>query len=190
MTDPVAAPQGGRAALAALFERLGIAPRTIEHPPVHKVEDALPYWAGLDALHTKNLFLKDAKGALWLISLPSDRRADLKAMATTLGAKKFSFASAALLEAVLGVRQGAVSPLALVNDAGRQVRLALDRALAEADAVSFHQLENTATMVLDREDFIRFLAALGVVPAIIEPAIIEPAIIEPAGIEPAPDAAP
>ncbi len=175
MTDPVAAPQGGRAALAAIFDRLGIVPRTIEHPPVHTVEDALPYWAQLDALHTKNLFLKDAKGTLWLIALPADRRADLKAMAATLGAKKFSFANAALLEEMLGVRQGAVSPLALVNDPEKRVRLALDRSLLEAASVSFHPLENTATIALSGGDLARFLDALGRTPEIIEPEADRPA---------------
>jgi Ala-tRNA(Pro) deacylase len=166
MTDT---PSGGRAALEALFARLGIAPQTIEHPPVHTVEEAMPYWSGLDALHTKNLFLKDARGQLWLVVLPCERRADLKAMAATLGAKKFSFASAETLESVLGVRQGAVSPLALVNDAERRVRLALDRSLVEANAVSFHPLENTATVALSGADFARFLAALGYEPALLEP---------------------
>jgi Ala-tRNA(Pro) deacylase len=121
----------GEAALWQLFERLALYSETIHHPEVHTVEEALPYWSKLTAQQTKNLFLKDAKGELWLIVLPSERRGDLKGFAAALGAKKFSFASAELLESVLGVRQGAVSPLALVNDLENKVRLALDASLLE-----------------------------------------------------------
>src|SRR4051794_38371721 len=100
-----------RAALNALFDTLGIAPVSIEHPPVHTVEEALPYWSGLEGVHTKNLMLKGAKGGLWLVCVPTDRRVDLKALAAQVGAKKFSFASAETLAEALGVAQGSVSPL-------------------------------------------------------------------------------
>ena len=151
----------GEAALWQLFERLALYSETIHHPEVHTVEEALPYWSKLTAQQTKNLFLKDAKGELWLIVLPSERRGDLKGFAAALGAKKFSFASAELLESVLGVRQGAVSPLALVNDLENKVRLALDASLLEVPRLAFHPLVNTATTALDTKDFLRFLNALG-----------------------------
>ena len=151
----------GEAALWALLQRLGIHTESVSHPPVHTVEEALPHWSKLAAQQTKNLFLKDAKGELWLIVLPSERRGDLKGFAAALGAKKFSFASAELLESVLGVRQGAVSPLALVNDRDGKVRLALDAALLDMPRIAFHPLVNTATTALDTKDFLRFLNALG-----------------------------
>ena len=154
----------GRDALEAVFARLGIRPRSIEHPPVHTVEDARPHWAALDGEHTKNLFLKDARGNLWLVVLPAERRADLKALAEQLGAKKFSFASAALLEEVLGVQQGSISPLALVNDTEHRVRLVVDAGLLAAPAITFHPLTNTATVALSAEDFRRFLADTGHAP--------------------------
>jgi Ala-tRNA(Pro) deacylase len=154
-------PATGEAALWRLFQRLEIDTESVSHPPVHTVEEALPYWSKLTAQQTKNLFLKDAKGELWLIVLPCERRADLKAFAARLGAKKFSFASAELLESVLGVRQGSVSPLALINDRERKVRLALDAALLAAPRIAFHPLVNTATTALATADFLRFLEALG-----------------------------
>jgi Ala-tRNA(Pro) deacylase len=160
--------QPGRAALEAEFRRLGIAVRTIEHPPVHTVEDALPHWAALDGAHTKNLFLKDAKGGFWLVSLPAGRRADLKAMAATLGAKKFSVASAGALSEILGVQQGSVSPFALINDTAHRVRFVLDAELERAGTVTFHPLTNTATTAISIEDLARFLDALGHPPQTIE----------------------
>ena len=160
----------GEAALWQLFQRLGLYTESVSHPPVHTVEEALPYWSKLTAQQTKNLFLKDAKGELWLIVLPCERQADLKAFAARLGAKKFSFASAELLESVLGVRQGSVSPLALINDRAGKVRLALDAALLAAPRVAFHPLVNTATTALATADFLRFLDALSRTYEIIEAA--------------------
>ena len=161
MGEAISGGTPGEAALWQLFQRLSLYTESISHPPVHTVEEALPYWSKLAAQQTKNLFLKDAKGELWLIVLPSERRADLKGFAAALGAKKFSFASAELLESVLGVRQGAVSPLALINDAEGKVKLALDAALLAAPRIAFHPLTNTATTALDTKDFLRFLNALG-----------------------------
>ncbi|MEI9984030.1 MAG: prolyl-tRNA synthetase associated domain-containing protein [Aliidongia sp.] len=161
MADLTADKSPGETALWQLFERLALYTESISHPPVHTVEEALPYWSKLAAQQTKNLFLKDAKGELWLIVLPSERRGDLKGFAASLGAKKFSFASAELLESVLGVRQGAVSPLALINDGGGKVKLALDASLLGAPRLAFHPLVNTATTALGTEDFLRFLTALG-----------------------------
>ncbi|HWK48189.1 MAG TPA: prolyl-tRNA synthetase associated domain-containing protein [Stellaceae bacterium] len=159
--------QDPQTAFFAYLNDIGVAHTTIEHPPIHTIEEALPYWSQLEGVHAKNLFLKDAKGQLWLICLPAERRADLKALAPLLGAKRFSFASAELLEQVLGVRQGAVSPFALLNDRDRQVRLALDAALIEAPRLAFHPLVNTATTAVATADFLRFVEALGYRPEIL-----------------------
>jgi Ala-tRNA(Pro) deacylase len=114
-----------RSELDAIFTRLGIQPIAIEHPSVHTVEEALPFWNTLEGVHTKNLLLKGAKGGLWLVCVPTDRRLDLKALAAHVGAKKFSFASAETLLDALNVVQGSVSPLALVNDKAGAVQLVL-----------------------------------------------------------------
>jgi Ala-tRNA(Pro) deacylase len=155
------APHPGRTALEARLAALGIAIRTVEHPPVHTVDEARPYWDAIEGEHTKNLFLKDAKGGLWLIVLPADKRADLKALAALTGAKKFSFASAELLQEVLGVQQGSVSAFALLNDAQRRVRFVLDAALTRAPVIAWHPLTNTATSAIAYPDFLRFLEATG-----------------------------
>ncbi|MDE1173583.1 MAG: prolyl-tRNA synthetase associated domain-containing protein [Parvibaculaceae bacterium] len=155
-------------ALFAFIESLGIEVQTIGHPPVHTVEEALPHWEKLKGAHTKNLFLKDPKGGLWLVSLPAEQKTDLKALAKAVGAKRFSFASAELLEEALGVRQGSVSAFALINDrADKRVRFALDEALAGADRVTFHPLVNTMTSSIASGDLMRFLAATGHEPVIV-----------------------
>jgi len=162
---PIADP---RAALDALFASLGITPIAIEHPPVYTVDEALQYWASLEGVHTKNLMLKGAKGGLWLVCVPTDRRLDLKALATHLGAKKFSFASAETLDQALGVAQGSVSPLALISDPDNAVQLVLAKDMLEQDRITFHPLTNTATVSLTSSEFLRVLEALGHRPEIVD----------------------
>lgn len=161
MTDP-------RAALADLFARLGITPVSIEHPPVHTVEEALPYWSALEGVHTKNLMLKGAKGGLWLVCVPTDRRVDLKALAAHVGAKKFSFASAETLDQALGVAQGSVSPLALINDAAGAVTLVLAADMLQQPRITFHPLTNTATVSLTSGELLAVLDALNHQPEIVD----------------------
>src|SRR5215217_4347049 len=133
-----------RAALSELFAKLGIVPMTIDHLPVHTVEEGLEYWAALEGVHTKNLMLKGAKGGLWLVCVPTDRRVDLKALAAHVGAKKFSFANAETLDQALGVAQGSVSPLALINDEAKAVTLVLAADMLQQSRITFHPLTNTA----------------------------------------------
>lgn len=149
------------AALDALLADLDITPVAITHPPVHTVEEALPHWAALDGVHTKNLLLKGAKGGLWLVCVPTDRRLDLKALAAHVGAKKFSFASGETLLEALNVVQGSVSPLALINDKAEAVQLVLAADMMSKPRITMHPLVNTATVSLTSADLLKFVAATG-----------------------------
>jgi Ala-tRNA(Pro) deacylase len=157
-----------RANLDALFAELGITPISIEHPPVHTVEEALPFWTALEGVHTKNLLLKGAKGGLWLVCVPTDRRLDLKALAAHVGAKKFSFASAETLFEALGVVQGSVSPLALINDEANAVQLVLARDMLDHPRITVHPLRNTATVSLTSDELVRVARATGHEPDIVD----------------------
>ena len=149
-------------ALLAFLAKLGIAAETHEHPAVFRVGEGEAIKAAIPGAHTKNLFLKDAKGQLWLISAEDRTAIDLKRLPPVIGAARLSFGSEALMAEVLGVTPGSVTALALVNDQARRVRFVLDRALAEAARVNFHPLTNTATTGLDQQGFRRFLAELDV----------------------------
>jgi Ala-tRNA(Pro) deacylase len=154
--------------LFACFDALGIAHRTLDHPPVFRVGEGEEIKAALPGGHTKNLFLKDAKGQLWLVSALQDTRIDLKALPKAIGSAKLSFGPAALMEAMLGVTPGAVTAFGLINDEDHRVRFVLDAALAASDPVNFHPLANTATTAISQADFRRFLAALGARPLIVD----------------------
>jgi Ala-tRNA(Pro) deacylase len=141
---------------------LGIAYERYEHPPVPTVEDAEKYWAGIDATHCKNLFLRNQKGNRhYLVVLLHAKKADLRAVADQIGDGKLSFASPERLLTHLGLAPGSVSPFGLINDQAHAVRVVLDRDLKSAERVSFHPNINTRTLVLARADFDKFLAACG-----------------------------
>ena len=145
-----------------LFRRLDelhISVDTIEHPAVFTVEEAKVLRGEIEGCHTKNLFLRNKKGAMWLVVCPEDRAVDLKRLADQLGAGRLSFGSAERLMKFLGVIPGAVSPFAILNDTGKRVRIVLDRELLKAEVLNFHPLDNAMTTAVRPEDFVRFLEA-------------------------------
>ncbi|HEX7966659.1 MAG TPA: prolyl-tRNA synthetase associated domain-containing protein [Stellaceae bacterium] len=154
-----------------LFRRLdalGIRHVTHRHPPLHTVAESVMLRGALPGGHCKSLFLKDRKGGLWLMVLLEDRRIDLKALADRLGAPRFSFGSPELLQAVLGVAPGSVTPFALMNDQERCVSVVLDAAMLERDPLNYHPLVNTATTAIVPGDLLRFIGACGHHPRILD----------------------
>ena len=154
--------------LFALLDRIGVEHSTLQHPPVFRVEEGQEIKAALPGAHTKNLFLKDAKDRLWLISALGETRIDLKALPAAIGSARLSFGREALLQEALGVRPGSVTLFALINDPAHRVRLVLDKALLAHALVNFHPLSNDATTAISREGMLRFLQALGVEPLVVD----------------------
>lgn len=141
---------------------LGIPYERYEHPPVPTVEEAAKHWAGIDAAHCKNLFLRNQKGNRhYLVIIAHTKRADLRAVANQIGDGKLSFASPERLMTYLRVPPGSVSPAGLINDRDHHVRVFLDRDLKNAERISFHPNVNTATLTVGFADFQRLLADCG-----------------------------
>src|SRR4051812_9221584 len=139
--------------LDAFLRANGINATRFEHPPVMTVAESEQWVPQLPAAKTKNLFLRDKKGLRHLlVTVPHDLAVDLSALGTTLGVGRVSFASAERMQTHLGITPGAVSLLALVNDAAHAVEFVIDTALWNADAVQAHPLVNSATMVLPHAD--------------------------------------
>jgi len=157
-----------RAALFAHLDAHGIAHSTLDHPAVFRVEEGLEIKAALPGGHTKNLFLKDNRDQLWLISALGETAIDLKRLPAVIGSGRLSFGSADLMLETLGVTPGSVTALGLINDADRRVRFVLDAALSRADPVNFHPLTNTATTALSQAGFAAFLASVGITPVIVD----------------------
>ena len=159
--QPMPAPLFDRTALEAWLTDHAVSFHTVEHPAVFRVEEGLDLKADLPGAHTKNLFLKDKKGRLWLISARQDTLIDLKRTPEAIGSDRLSFANEALMHETLGVRPGSVTALGLINDADARVTFVLDQRLWEADLINFHPLTNTATTALSQDAFRRFLSLLG-----------------------------
>ncbi len=153
--------------LARLAE-LGIDERTTMHAPVFTVEEAQLHTHDLPGGHCKNLFLKDKKDRLWLVTCLDEQRVDLNRLSKLLGAARFSFGRAELLREVLGVTPGSVTPLAIVNDVDHRVTHVLDTKLVAHELVNCHPLENDATTTLTSADLLRFIRATGHEPLLLD----------------------
>jgi len=168
-TAPAApSPAFDRDRLLAWMATNGVAQTTHYHPPVFRVDEGRELKAAMPGAHTKNLFLKDKKGRLWLISARQDTAVDLKRAPKAIGSGRLSFGNEALLYETLGLTPGSVTALGLINDVERRVTFVLDKALWDADIVNFHPLTNTATTALAQADFRRFLALMEREPMVVD----------------------
>jgi len=169
MSDtPAAPPPTSPEALLARLAELGIAVSSFSHPPVFTVAEAKALRGELRGGHIKNLFLRNKKGVMWLVTCLEDRDIDLKALGRALGAGRFSFASAARLMTYLGVQPGAVTPFAVINDTEGKVQVVLDEGLLDCDPVNAHPLVNDRTVAVSPGDLVRFLEAVGHPPRILD----------------------
>jgi Ala-tRNA(Pro) deacylase len=148
-------------ALLARLDAMHIGHSTHRHAPVFTVEEAQRLKGDLPGAHTKNLFLRDKKGSMWLVVALFDREVDLKAVGPQVDARgRLSFGSADRLMRYLGVIPGSVTPFAVINDKGGHVRVALDRGLRQQEVWNAHPLDNAMTTAVRGEDMIRFLEAM------------------------------
>jgi Ala-tRNA(Pro) deacylase len=157
-----------QADLFAFLDAHGVEHHTLRHEKVFRVEEGCEIKAALPGGHTKNLFLKDAKGQLWLISALGETRIDLKSLPARIGSARLSFGSPERLLDALGVTPGSVTAFALINDPEHKVRFVLDAALIAHETVNFHPLSNDATTAVSRGGLLRFLAALGIEPLVVD----------------------
>lgn len=167
--DPDRIPPFDDIRLLARLDDLGIAHRTHDHPPLYTVEQSQALRGALPGGHIKNLFLRDKKRRMWLVTVDEERDVDLKALRGRIGAQgTLSFGSADLLMAHLGVLPGAVTPFAVINDRAGAVTMVLDRAVLRNDPVNAHPLRNDRTTAIAPGDLVRFLEAEGHAPQVLD----------------------
>ena len=153
--------------LFAFLDKLGIAHTTVTHPPLFTVEQSRALRGQIPGGHTKNLFLRDKKNNVYLVTADEDASIDLKSLHRVLGASgRFSFGSAELMMELLGVAPGSVTPLGVLHDTQGRINVVLDTELMEHDTINCHPLVNTMTTSLKREDLVKFLEATGHSPKI------------------------
>jgi Ala-tRNA(Pro) deacylase len=163
--------------LFAALDELGIAHKTMKHPPLFTVEQSQSLRGQIPGGHTKNLFLRDKKHALFLVVAKEDAEIDLKGLHRVLGATgRFSVGSADLLREVWGVTPGSGTPFGAINDRDGRVTVVLDAAMMAHETLNYHPLVNTMTTSIARDDLVRFLESTG----------HEPRIERVSGLTPAP----
>ena len=154
--------------LFAYLDRLGIRHSTVQHAPLFTVEQSQALRGRIPGAHTKNLFLKDKKGSLFLVTAPEDAAIELKSLHNRVGAKgRFSFGSAAQMLERLGVEPGSVTPFGVLNDQEGQVTVVVDEALMASAEFNAHPLTNTMTTTIATPDLLKFLRATGHEPLIV-----------------------
>jgi Ala-tRNA(Pro) deacylase len=154
--------------LSRFLDKLGIATRTTAHAPLFTVEESQALRGEIAGAHTKNLFLKDKKDALFLVVAREDAAIDLKRLHEKIGASgRLSFGKPELLFETLGVTPGAVTPFGLINDRTARVAVVIDAGLIESVEVNCHPLVNTATTTIASADLLAFLRATGHEPRIV-----------------------
>lgn len=166
--SPVPAAHATPDELLANLAGLGIPVSVVTHEAAFTVEQSSVMHGDMPGAHSKNLFLKDKKGRLFLVSARQDARIDLKRLHEVIGASgRLSFGSAEQLLAALGVTPGSVTAFAVFNDRTGAVTMVLDAGLMSSERLNFHPLINTMTCGIDREDLLRFLRSTGHEPLIV-----------------------
>ena len=153
---------------------LGIPHAVHEHAAVFTVAESKHIDAGIPGCHTRNMFLKDKKGAMFLVTLRHDTMVDLKKLSDILGSGRFSFGSPERLWENLGVRPGSVTPFAIVNDKAHQVTLVLEEGMMNEEIVNYHPLINTMTVGLTPEHLLQYMQSIGVTPRIVDLSAAQP----------------
>lgn len=139
------------------FENLGIPTTTVEHDAVFTVAESDQLHRNLKGGHTKNLFLKDAKGRLFLVVAESHAEIDMKQLHKRIGSARLSFGKPDLLERTLGVTPGSVTAFSIINDTDGAVDIIIDDQLMAFDTVNCHPLTNTATTAIATSDLLKFI---------------------------------
>lgn len=125
----------------------------LEHAAVFTMEEMEAAGITSKGDVVKNLFLRNAKGDKhYLVCVEESKQVDLAKLALKLGSTKLSFGSAERLEKYLGVTQGSVSPLSILNDENHEVIVAFDQSMMGKDRIGVHPCENTATCFISFKD--------------------------------------
>jgi len=152
----------GQGELYELLEKLSIRFEYHEHPPLATIEDAKIHWKDYNSGRCKNIFFRNHKGDRhYLVILEHLRKLNIHDLERRLRQGKLSFASDQRLKKYLGVEPGSVSPFGLINDTSHHVHLFIDEKLNESDRLAFHPNINTASLVISKSDFLKFLNYTG-----------------------------
>jgi Ala-tRNA(Pro) deacylase len=140
-----------------LLDKQNIEYEVFSHHPVFTTDEANSLKEKIIGAHSKNLLLRDRKKNFFLVSMPDEKKLDIKALSKEYGKGGLSFARDEHLMTYLGVIPGAVTPYGLINDTDKAVTFILDHDFMGHDIVNFHPLRNDKTLSIAVNDLISFL---------------------------------
>lgn len=145
--------------LFSLLSELSISSTTSSHTAAFTVEEQAEYVGVIPGTLTKNLFLKDKKHGMFLLTVLATRDVNMKDFANlmSLSGANIRFGDEELLKEKLGVIRGAVSPFALINDTNAEIKFCIDKALTEVDIINIHPLRNDRTTSIAPAALLQFL---------------------------------
>lgn len=141
----------------------GVEHQTLIHEALYTVEQATKIQYDKPGAHTKNLFLRNKKGRMFLLVVESEHRVDLRGLRDKLNVPggQFAFASTERLGLYLGVVPGSVSPLAVFNDHECAVKVLIQSTLLEHEWIYLHPCRNTHSTRLRTNDLLDVLNGWG-----------------------------
>ncbi len=154
--------------LLDFMENLQVSYQLYTHAPVFTVEESHQIDAEIPGTHTRNLFLRDKRETMFLVTLRHDTMIDLKKLSDLLGVGRFSFGSPERLWTYLGVKPGSVTPLSILNDTGKKVQLILEKGMMDTELVNFHPLDNSMTVGMSPSELMTILEKQGIKPQIMD----------------------
>ena len=134
----------------------------IDHIPIYTIDEA----NGLDIENkeyiAKNLFLRDDKKRnYYLLVVKSSKKIDLNDLKNKINSRRLSFASEIDLEKYLKLKKGSVTPLGVLNDVERKVKIIIDEDILKEEIVGVHPNDNDATVFMKTKDLIRLIELNG-----------------------------
>lgn len=156
------------------LDELDVEYYNFEHEPVFSVGEAEVTKEMIGGSHTRNLFLRDKKKTMFLVTALDNTPIDLKKLSSVLGVGRFSFGSPERLDEMLGVKPGSVTPFAIINDPEQKVQMVLDKEMMEAEWVNYHPLINTMSTKLKPKDLLRYIDSCGHSPIILDMSQVAP----------------
>ena len=140
------------------LDELKIRYSVLEHPAVYTIEDMVQLGIFDGVNICKNLFVRNDKGNRhYLITIRSDKQANLKEIASQISESRLSFASEERLQKYLGLKKGEVTPLGIINNSDHSVILILDKDLIGENLLGVHPNDNTATVVLTFDSLVKYI---------------------------------
>ena len=143
--------------LLEILDDLGIEYQIYDHEPIFTVEQGEPLKKSIPGMHCRNLFLRDKKKKMCLITAANETRVDMKKLSAVIGSARLSFGSPDRLWENLGIRPGSVNPFCIINDKEKNLRMIIDSAMMETDIINVHPMDNAATVGMAPDDLLGFL---------------------------------